>query len=157
TVSPTTDNLLRAEAAGAVIDRVAPPNGGGRKKLRPATLILPDYAARVTVLDFDSFPAAPEEQLSLVKFRVKKTIPFDVDAAAVAYYPQPASPGRKAEVVAVTIALEIVARYEALFRNLGFHTGEVTTSSLAALGLLRGEDVSVLAKLAGRTLTVVVL
>ena len=53
-------------------------------------MILPDYAARVSVLDFDSFPSTPEEQLSLVRFRVKKTIPFDIDSAAVSYYVQPA-------------------------------------------------------------------
>ena len=51
-------------------------------------MILPDYAARVTVLDFDAFPSVAEEQASLVRFRVKKTIPFDIDSAAVSYFPQ---------------------------------------------------------------------
>ena len=40
------------------------------KKRREAALILPDYCARVAVLDFDSFPADPKEQLSLVRFRL---------------------------------------------------------------------------------------
>ena len=33
---------------------------------------------------------------------------------------------------AVTVAIEILAKYEALFRAAGFHPGEVTPSSLAA-------------------------
>ncbi len=153
--SPVADNIHRPEAIAKLLERIAPSHAGSRKR-RPAAVILPDYAARVSVLDFDSFPSAPEEQLSLIKFRVKKTIPFDIDSAAVSYFVQPGGK-KKVEVVAVTVALEIIARYEALFRNAGFHPGEMTTSALAALNLYEGEGVSVLAKLAGHALSVMVL
>jgi type IV pilus assembly protein PilM len=154
-VSPSADNILRPDAVAAMIGEIAPANGV--KKRRAAALILPDYAARVTVLDFDSFPALPADQLPLVKFRIKKTIPFDIESAAVSYYVQPLSGSKKVEVLAVTMAFDIVARYEALFRAAGFHTGEVTTSSLAALNLYRGDGVAVVAKLSGQVLTVTVL
>lgn len=154
-VSPSVDNVLRPEAVSSMIGHIAPPNG--TKKRRQAALILPDYAARVTVLDFDSFPSVAAEQLPLVKFRIKKTIPFDIESAAVSYYVQPSSGGKKVEVLAVTMAFEIVARYEAIFRAAGFHPGEVTTSTLAALNLYRGEGVAVVAKLSGQVLTVTVL
>jgi type IV pilus assembly protein PilM len=154
-VSPSADNVLRPEFLASMIGHIAPANGV--KKRRPAALILPDYAARVTVLDFDTFPALPAEQLPLVKFRIKKTIPFDIESAAVSYYIQPSSGSKKVEVLAVTMAFEIVARYEALFRAAGFHPGEVTTSSLAALNLYHGEGVAVVAKLSGKVLTVTVL
>ena len=134
-VSPVADNLLRPDAVAAALARIAPPNGAKR---RPAAVILPDYAARVSLLDFDSFPSSPEEQLPLVRFRVKKTIPFDIDSAAVSYWAQPASTktgAKKIEVVAVTVSLEILARYEAIFRAANLHPGEVTTSGLAALNL----------------------
>lgn len=154
--SPAEDNLKKPEAIGALLQRIAPSNGG--KKRTPAALILPDYAARVTVLDFDSFPSSAEEQLSLVKFRVKKTVPFDIESAAVSYFVQPGSGSKgKVEVVVVTIALEILARYEALFRNAGFQAGEVTTSGIAALNLCRDGEMAVLAKLAGKVLSVMVL
>ena len=134
-VSPVTDNLLQPAAVASALARIAPPNGAKR---RPAAVILPDYAARVSLLDFDSFPSAPEEQLPLVRFRVKKTIPFDIDSAAVSYWAQPASIKagvKKIEVVAVTVAMEILARYEAVFRTANLYPGEVTTSGLAALNL----------------------
>jgi type IV pilus assembly protein PilM len=157
-VTPSADNIIRPELVSDMIGHIAPANGNRR---RQATLILPDYAARVTVLDFDSFPTVAAEQLPLVKFRIKKTIPFDIESAAVSYYVQPTSlvkPGsKKVEVLAVTMAFDIVARYEALFRAQGFHTGEVTTSSLAALNLYRGEGISVVAKLSGHVLTVTVI
>src|SRR5262249_50831462 len=126
-------------------------------KRRRASVILPDYAARVTLLDFDSFPSTAEDQLSLIRFRVKKTIPFDVDSASVSYFVQPSSSKGKVEVVAVSVAVEVMARYEALFRSAGFHPGEITTSALAALNLYHGSGVGVVAKLAGRVLTVIVL
>jgi type IV pilus assembly protein PilM len=155
-VSPTEDNLLRAEAATAQLKSITPLDGS--KKRRHAALILPDYAARVTVLDFDSFPSAPEEQLSLVRFRLKKTLPFDIDSAAVGYYAQPSAKGEKLEVVAAVVSLEIMARYEALFRAMNFLPGEVTTSSLAILNLYAPEPgVAVIAKLCGKVLTIMVL
>jgi type IV pilus assembly protein PilM len=157
--SPIEDNLRRPEAITSLLSRIAPPNGN--KKRRPAAVILPDYAARVSVLDFASFPSAPEEQLPLIRFRLKKTIPFDIDSAAVSYFVQPSPSGQKIEVVAVTVALEIIARYEALLRGANFHPGEVTTSALAALNLYRGpdqkDDVAIVAKLAGRSLSLMVL
>jgi type IV pilus assembly protein PilM len=154
--SPLEDNLLRADVASTLIQRIAPPNGA--RKRRPAAVILPDYATRVSVLDFDSFPSSAEEQAPLVRFRVKKTVPFDIDSASVSFWSQPAANGnKKVEVVAVTVALEILARYEALFRNANFHPGEVTTATLAALNLCHEEGTAVLAKLAGKTLTVAVL
>ncbi|MSV34041.1 MAG: hypothetical protein EXQ47_00370 [Bryobacterales bacterium] len=155
-VSPVADNLLRADVATAQLKSITPLDGS--KKRRRAALILPDYAARVTVLDFDSFPSSPEEQLSLIRFRLKKTLPFDIDSAAVSYHAQPAAKGETIEVVAAVVALEIIARYEALLRAMNFQPGEVTTSSLAALNLYSPQPgVAVIVKLCGKILTVMVL
>jgi type IV pilus assembly protein PilM len=152
--SPLADNILRADVVTSALARIAPPNGAKR---RPAAVILPDYAVRVSLLDFDSFPSAPEEQLPLVRFRVKKTIPFDIDSAAVSYWAQPPVSkigAKKVDVVAVTVALEILARYEAVFRAASLYPGEITTSGLAALNLYQGSGVTVIAKMAGNVLTV---
>jgi len=153
-VSPVADNILRADVVAGALARIAPPNGAKR---RPAAVMLPDYCARVSLLDFDSFPASPEEQLALVRFRVKKTIPFDIDSAAVSYWAQPASiklGAKKIDVVAVTVAHEILARYEAVFRSVNLHPGMITTSGLAALNLFHASGVVVIAKMTGHVLTV---
>jgi type IV pilus assembly protein PilM len=168
--SPVDDNLPQPERAAALLARIISGENGadgpggtakGANKARRATVILPDHAARVSVLDFDSFPSNAAEQIALVRFRVKKTVPFDIDSAAVSYFAQPVEGSKRLEVVAVTVALEVLARYEALFRNAGFHPGEITTSGLAALNLYpkasRGEAPGVLAKLAGHVLTVMVI
>jgi len=121
-----------------------------------AAVILPDFAARVSVLDFDTFPGNPQEQAALVRFRVKKSVPFEVDEAAVSFRVQPAT-NKHVEVVVAVIALEIIGRYEAVFRQLNLHAGYITTSLLASLDLLKPAGLTVVAKRTGPVLSVAVL
>jgi len=125
------------------------------RKRRDVALILPDYCTRIAVLDFDEFPSEAKEQLSLVRFRLKRSVPFDVEAAVVGYWAQPGT-NKKCDVLSVVAPLEIIARYEAPFRSAGLNPGLVTTSILAALELAPEAGLSVLAKISGRVLTVVV-
>jgi type IV pilus assembly protein PilM len=125
------------------------------RKRKDAALILPDYSARIAVLDFDQFPSDAKEQASLVRFRVKRSVPFDVDSAALSYFAQAGEKGH-VDVVVVLAPLEIVSRYEAPFRTAGMNPGLVTMSSLAALELAPDHGLSVFAKLTGRVLTVLV-
>jgi type IV pilus assembly protein PilM len=152
-VSPVHDNVQNADALKATIDTIVPQDG----KKRRAALILPDYCGRVAVLDFNSFPAAPEEQLALVRFRMKKSVPFDVDTAVVAYYPQPRVGKGNIDVVVAVMAREIVTRYEAPFRAAALQPGDVTTSSLAMLNSVQPDGLTMVAKLCGRTLSAMVL
>lgn len=150
-VSPVRDNVARPEEFAAEVKAAVKLNG----RRRDAALILPDYSTRIAVLDFDSFPTVKEEQTSLVRFRMKKTVPFDLDAAALNFHVQKSS-SKKIEVVAAVALEEIVARYEAPFRAAGFTPGFVTTSVLAAMDLMPADGLNALAKLGGRTLTVAV-
>lgn len=151
-VSPARDNVLQPEILGMHVSAVAPPQNP-RAKRRPAALILPDHSARLQVLDFDSFPTAAEDQQSLVRFRVKKSVPFDIDSAVLSYHVQPREANGKIEVVAAAMSLEIVARYEAAFRAAGFAPGFVTTSAIAALNLLPATGLNLLVKLSGNVLS----
>ena len=159
-VSPLKDNIHRPDILAGLVQRMAPANGK-KHKHRSAALVLPDYTSRVTVLDFDTFPSKPDEQMSLVRFRVKKSVPFDLESAVVRYFAQPRKGSNKVDVVVAVTALEIVARYEAPFRAAGLHPGFVTISALAALELTRGisdsAGVTMLAKIAGRSMSVSVL
>src|SRR3979411_991210 len=75
-ISPVHDNIQKPELLSAQIGALLPANGNRKRR---AALILPDYSARVAVLDFDAFPNVAEEQRALVRFRMKKSVPFDVD------------------------------------------------------------------------------
>lgn len=160
-ISPL-ENNIRNPAAFAAAVRAAAGEGEARGRRR-AALILPDYCARVTVLDFDSFPAEPEEQLQLVRFRIRRVVPFDVEHAFVACYPQPRADGSKrVDVVAAVVNMDVASHYESPFRAAGLHCGFVTLSALAALSLSPAEEPfqanpRVVAKLSGDTLAVSLL
>lgn len=161
-ISPL-ENNMRDPAAFAEAVRAAAGNGEGRGRRRRAALILPDYCARVTVLDFDSFPDEPEEQLQLVRFRIRRVVPFDIENAVVACYPQPRQDGSKRiDVVAAVVNMDVASHYETPFRAAGLHCGFVTLSALAALSLPPAEEPfqpspRVVAKLSGDTLAVSLL
>jgi type IV pilus assembly protein PilM len=152
-VSPLRENVIDAGEFAETVRALWTAHGS--RKRREVAVILPDYATRIAVLDFDQFPSDAKEQASLVRFRLKRSVPYDVEGAALSFWAQ-TGPDKKCDVLTVLAPLEIVARYEAPFRAAGMNPGLVTTSTLAALELAPAEGLSVLAKLTGRVLTVVV-
>ncbi len=154
--SPVRDNVIEPEALAQAVKRLLAAVHPGRRQRR-AALILPDYSARVSVLDFDQFPVKAEEQLPLLHFRLKKTLPYDIDSAALSYFAQPVTKTGKREVVVAATPLEVIARYEAPFRAANIHVGSVTISHLAMLDLAPSSGVIVVAKLSGGILTVMAI
>lgn len=134
-VSPLRTNVNDPMAFAKAVDRLAPENGAKRGKPRRAALLLPDYAARISVLDFDTFPSAPEEQVALARFRAKKAVPFDIDSAVVACHAQPRPGAKHVDVTAVVLNMDVAGHYEAPFNAAGFHCGFVGVSALSALSL----------------------
>ena len=153
-ISPLKENVLDHDEFGLAVRAMA--NAQASRKKKDVALILPDYCTRMAVVDFDSFPSDLKEQSSLVRFRIKRSVPFDVDSAALSFWAQPVDHGKRVDVVVVVSPLEIVARYESPFRAAGMNPGLVTTSALAALDLIPEGGLSVLAKLTGHVLSIVV-
>jgi len=146
--SPVRENILDPDAFAEAVRKLAPPQAGRNAKRRCA-LILPDNCVRIAVLDFDSLPAKEEERRPLINFRLRKSVPFDIDDAALSYFPQ-----RDNKVIVAVAPSEIVAHYEAPFRAAGFDTGLVTVSSLAMLDLFPVTGSIVIARLSPGALTV---
>jgi type IV pilus assembly protein PilM len=119
-------------------------------KERQTTLVLPDAAVRVLLLEFEQLPAKPVEALAVVRFRLKKLLPFDADDAAVSY--QVMSSGKNiVRVLAVAVPKEVLAEYEAMVREAGFEPGAVLPSTLAACAGLPEMDAAQLIVNAGET------
>jgi len=153
TVSPLKENVVDADEFSRAVRTVS--GSQAARKHKDVALILPDFSARIAVLDFDHFPSDPKEQASLIRFRLKRSVPFDVESAVLSYHPQTAG-HKQIDVVVVLVPLEIVSRYEAPFRAAGMNPGLVTTSSIAALELAPESGISVIAKMTGHVLTVLV-
>ena len=119
----------RAKLVPALRDLLAAVAG----RSRDICLIIPDATTRVMLLDFETLPDKPQEADSVVRFRLKKSLPFDVEQSAVSFDRQgTASPIR---VVAAVTPRSVLEEYEALVSEAGYNPGSVMPSTLAALGL----------------------
>jgi type IV pilus assembly protein PilM len=96
------------------------------------TLVIPDSAVRVLLLDFESLPTRAAEALPLVRFRLKKLLPFDADEAMVSYQVMSTSKS-VVRVLAVAMPRDVLSEYETVAREAGFEPGAVLPSTLACL------------------------
>ncbi len=104
----------------------------GKDRSRYISVVIPDTAARVLLLDFDEFPAKPAEALAVVRFRLKKLLPFEVENGVVSYQVMSAARGA-IRVLAVAIPCDVLAEYEGAVTAAGFLPGAVLPSTLAAV------------------------
>ena len=168
TASPNLPNLTRPNVYQEALSKLAV---GSTGKKGMAGLVIPDYAARMSILDFEEFPAGEQERNALLRFRLRKTVPFPIEEAQVSYSVQ-VSQERRIEVLAVAIAKPILDEYEGLLVAAGYRVGLVTPSCIATLPLCVGTDQSganaggqrvgdaglaVLAKAAGSKISVLLL
>ena len=120
-----------AAAVRSALDQVSG-KGSERGVGRDVTIVIPDGAVRVLLLDFDQLPSKPAEALPVVRFRLKKLLPFDADTAAVSY--QVMSNERGAvRVLAVATPGDVLDEYEGVVTAAGYLPGAVLPSTLAAL------------------------
>jgi type IV pilus assembly protein PilM len=124
------DANLRAPEA--VADAIRSTLGDLAPRKRAVTLIIPDASVRVFVLDFDSIPARAEEAVAVIRFRLRKMVPFDVEHGGVSFQILNQSK-TECKVLIAVLPGPILAEYEAAVRAAGYEPGAVLPSSLAAL------------------------
>ncbi len=122
---------------------------------RDVIAVLPDAAARVVLLDFEALPANHQEAEGVVRFRLKKSLPFDVDKAQVSYHAQSSANGVR--VVAAVALTSVIEDYEAAFREAGYSPGVVLPSMLAALGAADAQRSTLVIKVDARTTSIAIL
>jgi type IV pilus assembly protein PilM len=152
--SPSAPNLLKPHLFREALPRVT---GSSGPKRTATALVIPDYAVRMTILDFEEFPATEAERTPLLRFRLRKSVPFHIDEAQLAYAVQLQEP-KRIEVLVIAIARPILDEYERIFTDAGYRVGLVTPSCVATLPLCTAASgLTLLAKAAGSTLSVLLL
>lgn len=146
------NNLRQADAVSLTI-RDAMDSLGGRT--RDVIAVLPDAAVRVALLDFETLPAKREEADSVVRFRLKKSLPFDIEKAKVSYHVQPSGEGVR--VVAAVALASVIEDYENAFHEAGYSPGIVLPSMLAALGAAESQRPTLVVKVDARTTSIAIL
>jgi type IV pilus assembly protein PilM len=139
-------------AAESVSDSIRSALNQVSPRTRAVTLVLPDTVVRVFMLDFDSLPARASEAIPVLRFRLRKMVPFDVEHAGVSY--QVLSQGKNEwRVLTAVLPGPILAEYEAAVRSAGYEPGAVLPSSLAALEAIDSMEAVLAANLSPLALT----
>jgi type IV pilus assembly protein PilM len=139
----------------SVFDTVRETLGSVSSRSRDVIAVLPDAAVRVMLLDFETLPANRTEAESVVRFRLKKSLPFDLDKAKISYDAQPATSGLR--VVAAVALSSVIEDYESVFRDAGYSPGIVLPSMLAALGAANADRPTLVVKVDARTISIAIL
>jgi hypothetical protein len=146
-------NLSNAAEVRSAIERVF---ARVRAKTRDVALFLPDPVIRVFVLHFDVFPRAASEALPLLRWRLKKSVPFEPDETVVSFMRQAAREDG-VDIVTALARSRIVREYEQLLESVGMSPGVVMSSTLAALPLLNDRRPALLARVAGKAMTAAIV
>jgi type IV pilus assembly protein PilM len=141
--------------SGALCQAISGAIGAVAGRGRDLVAVIPDAAVRLFLLDFDSFPDRPHEADAVVRFRLRKSLPFDVDRAALSY--EARRDNGAVHVVAAVTLTSVLAEYESAFREAGYHPGFVLPSMLAALGTVEADRPTLVAKVDSTTVTVAIL
>ena len=100
-------------------------------------LVVPDDVVRIAFVTAEKRFNKSEEQETFIRWKLKKSVPFDVDSAQLAYRILGSPNGSGAVDILVALApRSIIQEYEDLFDSLDIHAGLVLPSTIAAANLL---------------------
>lgn len=124
----------------------------GRK--RDVVAVIPDAAVRVLLLDFDTLPEKTTEAEPIIRFRLRKSVPFDADQAALSFQSYRKDHGVK--VLAAVTPREVLQEYESAFQAAGYDPGYVLPSTLATLNGVDADRPTLLVKADGNFISVAI-
>jgi type IV pilus assembly protein PilM len=140
---------------GRILDSIRQTLDSLGSRSRDVIAVLPDAAIRVVLLDFDTLPAKRDEAEGVVRFRLKKSLPFDVDKSKISYHAQASSSGVR--LVAAVALTSVIEDYESVFREAGYSPGVVLPSMLAALGAANADRPTLVVKVDARSIGIAIL
>ena len=152
----TEGNLVGPSGMSVVSAAVRTVLGQVQSRVKSVTVVVPDSAVRVFVLDFDTLPTRLDEALPVLRFRLRKSVPFDVEQAGISY--QVLSEGSSRlethwKVLAAIMPGPVLAEYEGAVRSAGYEPGAVLPTSMAALAAIDSQEAVLAVNLSARSLT----
>jgi type IV pilus assembly protein PilM len=151
--SAVENNIADPEGVRSALARAC---SGVQAKEEHVALLLPDPVVRIFVQHFDEFPRNPEEAIPLLRWKLKKSLPFEMADTVLSYVQQPSREGG-ADIVTTIARLRVIREYEGLVESVGLNAGVVSSSSLAALALLESDGPTLVARVSDRSLTTAII
>ncbi|MGH9143436.1 MAG: type IV pilus biogenesis protein PilM [Vicinamibacterales bacterium] len=125
--SLTAANAIDRGAVVGALTRVLEQMGRPRR----VGLIVPDVVGKVSLVRFEQVPVKVQELDQLVRWQVRKSAPFAIEEAQVAYVPG-LSAGDGHEFIVTLAKREVIEEYEQLCAAAGAHAGlvDLTTTNV---------------------------
>jgi type IV pilus assembly protein PilM len=134
TGSLTETNIANTEAARASVLEVLSRAGFEGSEI---AVVVPDDSVRIAFVTAEKLSKDVAEQQAFIRWKLKKTVPFDVDTAQIAFRILEGRPGAAADMLVTLSPRAVVEEYENLFDSMDLHAGMIVPSTLAALNLFR--------------------
>lgn len=151
--SPVDTNLVDVAAVRSALTKICTRLHATDEEV---TLLLPDPVIRVFVQHFEEFPRSAGEALPMLRWKLKKSIPFAIGETLISYMRQ--APRENGVDIVTALAREsIVREYDAATESVNLRAGVVLSSSLAALALLEGQKPALMARVSDTTLSTAIV
>ena len=140
--SLTTPNLTDTAGVAAAVQRVLRAVGVSRGRV---AVVMPDGAAKVSVVRFEKPPAKADDLAQLVRWQVRKSVPFPIEQSQVSWTPGVTDASGTDYVVTVA-RQDIVQDYEQAVAAAGVQVGLVDLATFNLVNLLLAGDADVAAQ-----------
>lgn len=137
--SLTSRNIANPKVVSEALKRAL--DRAGIKSPSRVALVVPDTVARVSLLPFEQMPGRQSELEQLIRWNVKKSVPFSVDDAVLSYVPATVD-GGVTTLAAVVSRRDVIAEYESVADAIGAHAGVVDLASFNVINTALACDVA---------------
>jgi len=124
-------NILDPAAVAAALGRALARVGGARH----VALVVPDAVAKVSLVRFDQVPAKAADLDALLRWNLRKSLPFKTEDAQVTYGDGVSVEGGGREFVVAAARRDLIAEYEGVCSAAGAHAGVVDLATFNLINL----------------------
>ncbi len=103
-------------------------------------LVLPDSVGKLSLLRFEKIPEKMQDLDQLIRWQVRKSAPFKIEDAQVAWVPGTALPGGGREYVVTVARRDIIEGYERACEAAGAHPGIVDLATVNLINAVLGAE-----------------
>jgi len=131
----TEPNITDFPVFVGLVERLFQPAG---RRVSGINVALPDHVSRVSILEFDSLQGKKDEVEQMLRWRLKKLLPFEVDQAAMRYQylgKFQANEKNQHRFLVSIIKSDILSQYELAFREAGLKPMVIDLSSFCVWNL----------------------
>jgi len=100
------------------------------------TLVLPDSFAKVSIVTLPERPKSAKQLHEMVRFKLRRSIPFRVEDAAIAHQLLPDT-GPEPSILVAVMQRSIVSQYETMLAKAGCRPGMVGLATVQLINLYR--------------------